>query len=179
MLTLKIKIKYHSNDIPKLHFISKGEWVDLYSAENIEFMEPKATKLKRVRNVEEPYSYRPVIYDTGLISVGVSVKLPKGIEANIAPRSSTYKNYGILQTNSIGIIDSSYSGTNDIWKMPYIAMKEGKIQVGDRPCQFRLQLSQKATMWQKIKWLLTSKIVFEEVDKLDDEDRGGFGTTNK
>ena len=179
MITLKIKIKYHSNNIPKLKFTDKGEWVDLYSTEDIEFIEPRATKLKRVRNVEEPYSYRPVLYDTSLIPLGVSMKLPKGFEAIIVPRSSTYKNFGILQTNSTGIIDSSYSGTNDIWKMPYIVMRAGNIKVGDRPCQFRIQLSQKATVWQKLKWLFVSKIEFEEVDKLDDEDRGGFGTTNR
>ena len=107
------------------------------------------------------------------------MKLPKGIEAHILPRSSTYKDWFILMRNSKGIIDCSYSGPNDQWKFAAIAMDTANIKKGDKICQFRLQLSQKATVWQKIKWLFTNKIEFEFVDDYAGIDRGGFGSTGK
>jgi dUTP pyrophosphatase len=94
------------------------------------------------------------------------MKLPEGYEAQVAPRSSTFKNWGILQANSLGIIDNSYSGTNDIWKFPAYATRDTLIDFNDRICQFRLV--------EKM-----PEIEFVEADKLDDNDRGGFGTTGK
>ena len=105
------------------------------------------------------------------------MKLPEGYEAIIAPRSSSFKNYGIVQANSIGIIDNSYSGNSDEWMLPVISFKNITINKGDRVCQFRIQLSQKATIWQKIKWLLSSGIELEEVDDLNSNNRSGFGST--
>ena len=106
------------------------------------------------------------------------MELPAGLEAPIVPRSSTWK-YGIIQMNSVGIIDKTYCGDDDWWRFPYYMFMDGKLEHNQRICQFRIQPSQKATVWQKLKWLFTSKIEFIEVDHLGNENRGGFGTTGK
>lgn len=137
-----IKIKYHTDEIDKIKEIAVGDWIDLRSAET-------------------------VAMNTGdfkLISLGVSMKLPEGYEAHVVPRSSTFKKWGVLQTNSTGIIDNSYSGTNDIWRFPALAMRDTVINKNDRICQFRIVKRQ-------------PMIEFEEVDTLDSVDRGGFGST--
>jgi dUTP pyrophosphatase len=141
---MKILIKYHDNDIPKLKRIVQGDLIDLYASETVEL---KAG-------------------DSALISLGVSMKLPEGYKANVYPRSSTFKNYGTLQQNSVGQIDNSYSGTNDIWKYPVYATRDTVINKGDRICQFEI-----------VPVMPTVEI--EEVDVLDDKDRGGFGSTGK
>ena len=134
-----------------------GEWVDVYSATDIE-----------VGNT-------PITY----IPLGIAVKLPPGYEAIIASRSSTPKRFGIWNSGSIGVVDNSYSGNNDEWKYPAttIGCQRAHIKEGDRIAQFRIQLSQKATMWQRIKWLFTSGIRIVEVERLNGEDRSGFGST--
>ncbi|MBE7018422.1 MAG: deoxyuridine 5'-triphosphate nucleotidohydrolase [Ruminococcaceae bacterium] len=142
---MKIKVKYHNNNIPKLQKNPKGDLIDLYAAETVEL---KAGEHK-------------------LISLGVSMKLPEGYKAELTPRSSTYKTWGILQWNSVGQIDNSYSGTNDIWRFPALAMRDTVIHEGDKICQFELK---KATM---------NNVLFEESDTLDDTDRGGFGSTGR
>jgi dUTP pyrophosphatase len=137
-----IKIKYHTDEIDKIKEIAVGDWIDLRSAET-------------------------VAMNTGdfkLISLGVSMKLPEGYEAHVVPRSSTFKKWGVLQTNSTGIIDNSYSGTNDIWRFPALAMRDTVINKNDRICQFRIVKRQPT-------------VEFEEVDTLDSVDRGGFGST--
>ena len=141
-MTKTIKIKYHCDDIDKIEKITNGDWIDLRSAETIVM---KAGEFK-------------------LISLGVSMKLPDGYEAHIAPRSSTFKNFGITQTNSVGIVDNSYSGSNDIWKFPARAHRDTVISKNDRICQFRIV--------EKM-----PEINFEEVDELDGSNRGGFGST--
>lgn len=144
-MTEKIKIKYHFNDIDKLTYIDgKSDWIDLHSAEEVKL---KAGEFK-------------------LISLGVSMELPKGYEAVIVPRSSTYKNFGIIQTNHMAVIDESYCGDNDIWKYPAYALRDTTIHVNDRICQFRIQKHQ-------------PQIVFEEVEMLGNADRGGIGSTGK
>ena len=140
----KILIKYHNPDLIKIERISIGDWIDLRSAQNVE--------LKRGENK--------------LISLGVSMKLPNGYEAHIVPRSSTFKNWGITQTNHCGVIDNSYSGTNDIWMFSAYAHRDTKINMNDRICQFRI-----------IKKM--PRIKFKEVEKLSNKDRGGFGSTGK
>ena len=138
----KIKIKYHDNEIEKIKEIAVGDWIDLRAAET-------------------------VAMNTGdfkLISLGVSMKLPDGYEAHVVPRSSTVKKWGVLQTNSMGVIDNSYSGTNDIWRFPALAMRDTVINKNDRICQFRIMKRQPT-------------IEFEKVDTLDSVDRGGFGST--
>ncbi len=145
MNTETIKIKYHSNDIEKLtHIDGKSDWIDLRSAEEVEL---KKGEFK-------------------LISLGVSMELPKGYEAVIVPRSSTYKNFGIIQTNHMAVIDESYCGDNDIWKYPTYALRDTVIHVNDRICQFRIQKHQ-------------PQITFEEVEVLGNENRGGIGSTGK
>ena len=140
-----IKIKYHTDEIEKLRYIDgKSDWIDLRSAEDVEL---KAGDFK-------------------LISLGVSMELPKGYEAHIVPRSSTFKTWGILQTNSIGIIDESYCGDNDIWKYPVYALRDTIIHKNDRICQFRIMEHQPT-------------IEFDEVEHLEGEERGGFGSSGK
>ena len=176
-MKLKIKVKRISKDIELPKIIDKGEWVDLRAAETINLKAPQAETLKTKTINGERVSSRDVSFDFKLIPLGIAIKLPKGFEAIVAPRSSTYKNYGIIQTNSIGIIDNSYSGDSDEWKMPIISFANTTINKRDRICQFKIQLSQKATMWQKIKWLLSSGIKVEEVESLGDNNRGGFCST--
>ena len=126
MNTETIKIKYHTDEIEKLRYIDgKSDWVDLRAAEDVEL---QAGEFK-------------------LISLGVSMELPKGYEAHVVPRSSTFKTWGILQTNSIGIIDESYCGDNDIWKMPVYATRDTTIHKNDRICQFRIEKHQPTIMF--------------------------------
>ena len=138
-----IKIKYHT-DIPPIVVNPNGDWVDLRAAEDVTM---KAGDFK-------------------LISLGVSMKLPEGYEAHIVPRSSTYKNWGIIQANHMGVIDNSYSGDNDIWRFPAIAIRDTHIYKNERICQFRIVKKQ-------------PELDFDAVDHLDDEDRGGFGSTGR
>ena len=139
----RIKIIYHA-DIDKIKRINKGDWIDLRSAEDVIL---KKGEFK-------------------LISLGVSMKLPEGYEAHVVPRSSTYKNFKIIQTNHQAVIDNSFSGTNDIWKYPVLAIEDTVIHKNDRICQFRIVRTQ-------------PEIHFIETDKLDGVDRGGFGSTGK
>ena len=142
---MNIKIKYHTGDIEKLRYIDgKSDWIDLRSAEDVEL---KAGDFK-------------------LISLGVSMELPKGYEAHIVPRSSTFKTWGIIQTNSMGIVDESYRGDSDIWKMPVYATRDTIIHKNDRICQFRIEKHQPT-------------IKFEEAEHLEGEERGGFGSSGE
>ena len=168
-MKLKIKVKRINKDIELPKIIDKGEWIDLRAAETINLKAPQAETLKTKTINGERVSSRDVSFDFKLIPLGIAIKLPKGFEAIVAPRSNTYKNYGIIQTNS--------SGDSGEWKMPVISFANTTINKGDRICQFKIQLSQKATMWQKIKWLLSSGIKVEEVESLGNNNRGGFCST--
>ena len=138
-----IRIRYLSDRIDKLQPpTNSANWVDLRAAEDVAL---------------EAGEFR-------LIRLGVAMKLPEGYEAHVVPRSSTYKNFGIIQANHHGVIDNSYSGDNDEWMVPVIALRNTQIHVNDRICQFRIERRQ-------------PDIVFEEVSHLDDTDRGGFGST--
>ncbi|MDR2940720.1 MAG: deoxyuridine 5'-triphosphate nucleotidohydrolase [Clostridiales bacterium] len=138
---MDILIRYHA-DIAPIQEIEKGDWVDLRVAETVELKKGE---------------FR-------LISLGVSIKLPDGYEAHIVPRSSTYKNFGIIQTNHCGIVDNSYCGDDDIWMFPALATRDTIINKDDRVCQFRIIEKQ-------------PKLNFITVDRLYDESRGGFGST--
>ena len=138
----QIKIKYHTDKIDKIEKIKIGDWIDLRASEDV------------VINKGE----------FALIPLGVSMKLPKGYEAHIAPRSSTFKHTGLIQTNSVGVIDNSYSGTNDIWMMPVYATRNTCVGVNERICQFRI-----------VKKM--PEVEFVERETLDETDRGGFGST--
>lgn len=140
-----IKIKYFSDEIEKLTYIDgKSDWIDLRAASDV-----KLTK-----------------GEFKLIPLGVAMQLPAGYEAHIVPRSSTFKNFGIIQTNHQGVVDCSYCGDNDQWFMPVLAVRDTEIHVNDRICQFRIMENQ-------------PKIVFDEVSTLEGVDRGGFGSTGK
>lgn len=137
---LEIKIKYHDAGMPKA--VKLGDWIDLRAAETVKIRKGK---------------YK-------LISLGVSMQLPEGYEAHLAPRSSTFKNFGIISANSIGIIDEAYCGDNDIWRFPAVAMRKTKILKGDRICQFRI-----------VKKMPEIELV--EVKMLNNSDRGGIGSS--
>lgn len=169
---MKIKVKY-TNPICKIEDNKKGEWFDLKAEKYYEFKGPFANTLNGKREK------RDVEFDGGLVHLGFAMQLPKEFEAHIAPRSSTYKEWGIIQRNSMGIIDSSYCGNNDIWAMPVITLRDTCIKEGDKICQFRIMPSQKASVWTKLKWLFTRKIEFVETTHFNNVDRGGFGTTGK
>ena len=139
-----IKIKYHNKKIDKIKKFANGDWIDLRAAETVEL---KAGEYK-------------------VISLGISIELPMGYEAHIVPRSSTFKNWGIIQSNQMGIIDNSYSGDADVWGMPVLATRDTVIHENDRICQFRIVEKQ-------------PEIIFEEVEKLNGQNRGGFGSTGK
>lgn len=176
-MKLKIKVKRINKNIPLPEVIDKGDWIDLRAAETVTLNAPQANILKRhkVKGVEE--RHRDVEFDSRLIRLGVAMQLPKGFEAVALSRSSTYKNFGVILGNSEGVIDQPYCGDNDEWRFNAIAFRDTTINEGDRICQFRIQLSQKATMWQKIKWLLSSGIEIVEVDELGNPDREGIGIT--
>ena len=147
-------------------FIPKGDWVDLRAAETVKFEAP-----------HYPPIGRKAIFDSKIVKLGVAMKLPKGYEAVVLPRSGLFQSHPVMVRNSQGVIDNSYSGNNDEWGLPLIAFGDTTIDKGERVCQFRIQLSQKATMWQKIKWLFSSSVKIEWVDTLDGVNRGGFGST--
>lgn len=138
---LDIKIKYVT-DIKPIEIADKGDWIDLRAGKTVEL---------------EPFQYDQ-------IPLGVCMQIPHGYTAIIAPRSSTYKKWGIIQVNSIGVIDESYNGDNDQWCLPVVALRTTKIYKNDRICQFRLIKK-------------TDGIDFTRVDHLGNSDRGGFGST--
>lgn len=138
-----IQIKYFTDKIDRLAYIGgKSDWIDLRAAEDITL---KAGEFK-------------------LIPLGVAMKLPKGYEAHIVPRSSTFKNFGVIQTNHQGVIDETYCGDGDQWYFPAYAMRDTEIKTNDRICQFRIMEHQPA-------------LQFDEVAALEGEDRGGIGST--
>lgn len=144
-MTKTIKIKYFTDKIEKLAYIGgKSDWVDLRSAEDVTL---KKGEFK-------------------LIPLGIAMELPKGYEAHVVPRSSTYKNFGVIQTNHMGVIDETYCGDNDQWFMPVLAMRDTRIHINDRICQFRIMEHQ-------------PELVFEETEILGHADRGGHGSTGK
>ena len=160
--------------------IDKGDWVDLKLAEDVKLKGPYSKVLRRkTKDGEVIERYRDVVFDSTIASLGVCVEVPKGYECIVVPRSSTFKKWGVIQSNSLGVIDQTYSSDEDVWGMPIVALRATTIPKGTRIAQFRVQLSQKATMWQKIKWLFTSSIKIRQVASLDNEKRGGFGSTDK
>lgn len=176
-MKLKIKIKRINKNLSLPEVIDKGDWVDLRAAETVHLNAPQASTLKRYKVNGKEENHRNVEFDSKLIGLGVAIQLPAGFEAVALSRSSGYKNFGIILANSEGVIDQPYCGDNDEWKFNAIALRDTTISEGDRICQFRIQLSQKATVWQKLKWLFSSGIQIVEVDKLDGPNRGGIGTT--
>ncbi len=149
---MKIKIKYFTDKVQKLEKIAKGNWIDLRAAENIVM---KKGEFK-------------------LIPLGIAVELPRGYEAHVVPRSSTFKNFGLIQVNHQGVIDGpdretgegGYRGNDDAWFVPMYAMRDTEIHLNDRICQFRIMEQQ-------------PDIEFEEGSEPTGPNRGGFGSTGK
>lgn len=142
---MKIRIKYFSQEIEKLRYVDgKSDWIDLRAAKEVE--------LKKG--------------EFALIPLGVAMELPAGYEAHVVPRSSTFKNFGVIQTNSMGVIDETYCGDNDQWFFPALAMRDTVIEVNDRICQFRIFAHQPT-------------LSFTETKTLGNNDRGGIGSTGK
>lgn len=137
----EIKIKYLA-DIPKLEKFSNGDWIDLRAAKNVYFQ----------------------AHEFKMIPLGVAMELPEGYEAVVIPRSSTFKNYGLLMANSMGLIDESYKGDNDQWHFPAYATDDVLIKKGVRICQFRIIKHQ-------------PPVTFTEMESLGNEDRNGLGST--
>lgn len=162
---MKIKVKYHNS---KCKIESFGDWIDLKASEQVLFKAPISA-----------YKSRKVDFDFKQVKLGISMELPKYFEANIVPRSSTFKKFGLISANHFGVVDNEYRGDNDIWGFPAIALRDTIIEEGDRICQFRIRPSQKAPWYVKLKWLFVSKIEFTEVEHLGNPDRGGFGSTGK
>lgn len=138
-----IRIQYLDDEVERLRYIDgKSDWIDLRAAEDVEL---KAGEFR-------------------LIHLGVAMQLPEGYEAHIVPRSSTFKNFGVIQTNHMGVIDETYCGDTDQWMFPAYATRDTEIKANDRICQFRIIEHQPT-------------LVFEETDTLSAESRGGFGST--
>lgn len=138
-----IKVRYHA-DIYPLEKTDTGDWIDLRAAEDVDM---KAGDFK-------------------LISLGVSMQLPPMYEALIVPRSSTFKYWGIIQTNHCGVIDNSYCGDNDVWMFPALATRDVLIEKNSRICQFRIQKKM-------------DDVSFETVEQLENTDRGGVGSSGR
>lgn len=141
---MKIQVKYFSTDTPRLKKIEKGDWIDLTASTDVTLQKN----------------------EFALIPLGVAIKLPEGHEAHVAPRSSSFKHWGIIQTNGVGVVDESYCGNNDQWFMPVLGTRDVCISAGDRVCQFRIV--------EKM-----PEIEIEEVTELSYPDRGGHGSTGK
>ena len=141
-LAPKIYVKYFNDDQPRLEKLDQGDWIDLIAAETIEFKQ----------------------FDFKLVPLGVAMKLPEGCEGHMLPRSSTFKKWGIIMANSMGIIDESYCGNNDQWHFPALAIRGTIINKGDRICQFRIVEKMVSPSLPEVVYLVAP-------------DRGGFGTT--
>ena len=139
----EIKVKYFTTDIDPLCYVDgKSDWIDLHAAEDVTL---RAGEFR-------------------LIPLGVALALPEGYEAHITPRSSTFRRYGLLQTNSMGVEDGSFCGDGDQWHMPVYATRDVTIEKNARICQFRIMENQ-------------PPLTFTQVDRLEGPDRGGFGST--
>ena len=141
----EIKVKYFVEDLPELTYVEgKSDWIDLCASEDVTM----------------------TAGEFRLIPLGVAIALPEGYEAHLVPRSSTFKNYGILQTNSMGVVDFTYRGDGDQWRMPAYATRDVTIPKGSRIAQFRIMRNQ-------------PRLRLTRVDRLEGPDRGGFGSTGR
>ena len=149
---MKIKVKYFDDEMTKIGKIEQGDWIDLRAEETIEYEKD----------------------DYFLISLGVAMELPQGMEAHVVPRSSTFKKYGVIQTNHMGVIDNSYCGDDDKWFMPCYALRDGVINKNDRICQFRIIPTMDMYLDEE-----GNSVELEEVEMLGNENRDGYGSTGR
>lgn len=172
IMKLKIKVKVLTEGcMPQIS--EYGDWIDLRAAQDVDIRAAQAGVLHQENNKK----YRDVAIPVTYIPLGVAIELPQGFEAIIASRSSGPKKLKVFIPSGQGIVDNSYNGNDDQWHYVASPMENAFIKKGDRICQFRIQLSQKATMWQKLKWLFSSGIKLIEVDNFNNENRSGFGST--
>lgn len=141
---VEIKVLYHDPDMPKLEITEKGNFIDL--------------------RVDRKYELQKGQFK--FLNLGISIELPEGYWAQIVPRSSLFAKHGIIQANSVGVIDSSYCGDTDVWKFPALCFEDTVIEKYERICQFRI-----------VKDTIHEGVVIREVDSLDTKSRGGFGST--
>ena len=166
-MKLKIKVKlFEGGKMPQVN--EKGDLFDVFAREEVSLIAPQAGVQHQVNNIK----VRDVEFKHTLIPLGFAMEIPGGFKANLYPRSSTYRGGGGGVANSVGNIDSSYSGNDDEWKVSAIALGNTTIEAGDKIAQFEIVPSTKATMWQKLKWLFYSKIEFIEVECLEHHNRG-------
>lgn len=160
---MKIRIKYH-NDRCRVYSNPNGDWIDLRASKSV--CKPKSDEdFKRFESIRMP--------------LGISMELPPYFEAIVVARSSSLKNYGFIVPNGFGVIDNTYCGDEDEWCCLMLMIENKAINAGDRICQFRIQPSQFAPWWIKLKWLFNSGIKFIEVNSLNNYNRGGFGQSGK
>lgn len=176
MLTQTIKVREITQGC-RFTTTKKGDWIDLKLSEDAVIKAPTTGRLRKQKKTDDTEVNREIKFDYQLLSLGIAMELPKGFEAVVVARSSTFKNFGFIMPNASAVIDNSFRGNNDEWRLPVLAFRNCTISKGSRVCQFRIQLNQYASIWQKIKWLFTSKIRFEWVDSLDNPDRQGIGST--
>ena len=159
-MRLKIKVKEITKGCMPV-VIEQGDWIDLKLAEDVRFTgtEVQSRKIK----------YLPL---------GIAMELPKGFEAYVLPRSSTPNKWNIELANSQGVIDESYKGDKDEWKLITKAFKAIEIPKGTRICQFRIMPKMNASIWTKLKWLFSNGVELIKVDSLNNKNRGGIGSTN-
>lgn len=139
MLNIKVRFTKEPYELER-----HGAWIDLRAVED--------------------YEYK--VGDALMIDLGVNIKLPEGNEGLLVVRSSTFKKYGIIQTNAIGIIEDNYCGNDDVWMLPVYALRDGKIKKGDRVCQFRVHK-------------IMDDVNFTIVDDMGVPNRGGLGSTGR
>lgn len=160
---MQIKIKYFSEDYPRIEKLDKGDFIDL-RIDNIKDYTPVGLGIVCDFKLNDSIDYKSG--DIIKFGLGVAMELPKGYEAIVVPRSSTFTHWGLIQTNSMGVIDCSYCGDSDEWSIEFIATRNGSIDRFDRVCQFKIQENQ-------------PDFKFKEVDHLGNKNRGGYGTTGR
>ena len=161
-----IKVKYHDSSMPKLEQIDKGNWIDCRVIKGGKVTHSDGTKepLDWKQDNEGNYYIEYKQGDFMMLPLGFSLNQGKGYEVNLVPRSSTFKNYGIIQTNHFGVGDDTFVGNNDMYHFPCYALRDGRINLYDRVCQMKINKAM-------------PQIIFNEVEDMESEDRGGFGST--
>jgi len=156
---MKIEVFYHDLDLPKLEQIEKGNWIDL----RVSSLKYQVGNLWKQFDLKKQNVFKYTPNSFMLFNLGISMNIGD-MEAHVVPRSSTYNNYGLIQTNHMGVIDSTYCGAEDIWFWPCLSMRKGQVEYGDRICQFRLIEPM-------------GKVNIIEVQEIKGKNRGGFGSS--
>lgn len=162
----KVKVKYHDSLMPKFKQIEKGNWIDCRVIKGGKVTHPNGTKEPLEWKIDNNGTYY-IEYKKGdfmMLPLGFSINQGKGYEINLVPRSSTFKNYGIIQTNHFAVGDDTFVGNNDMYHYPCYALRNGRINLYDRICQMKINKAM-------------PQVIFNEVEDMGNEDRGGFGST--